>query len=73
MQDLLLARSGKPVDERLSLHFFLIKMDKSCRMEIEKQHKTTYSGQPMDWATLNNVIDSLGDMTAQDTKARPNR
>ena len=70
MQDLLLARSGKPVDERLSLHFFLIKMPKPCRMEIEKQHKTTYSGQPMDWATLNNVIDSLGEMTAQDTKGK---
>ena len=39
MQDLMLARSGNPVDERLSLHFFLIKMTKSCRMEIEKQHK----------------------------------
>ena len=57
MQDLLLARSGNPVDERMSLHFFLIKMTKSCRMEIEKQHKSTYSGQPMTWATLNNVID----------------
>ena len=70
MQDLLLARSGKPVDERLSLHFFLIKMSKSCRMEIEKQHKTTYTGQPMDWATLNNVVETLGDMTAQDTKSK---
>jgi hypothetical protein len=68
MQDLMLARSGNPVDGRLSLHFFLVKMTKSCRMEIEKQHKSTYSGQPMTWATLNNVIDSLGDMTAQDTK-----
>ena len=75
MQDLLLARSGKPVDERLSLHFFLIKMSKSCRMEIEKQHTDIEESSPLQHAV--NLGDNVSgieetqeknDINTEDTK-----
>ena len=42
LHELVKARHGKEIDPKLSLQYFLFKMDSACTEQILKVHKTTY-------------------------------
>ena len=68
LHELVKARHGKEIDQKLSLQYFLFKMDSACTEQILKVHKTTYKGSLMTWATLRTCVNTIGEYTPSSCK-----